>query len=110
MQDGGGRLGFAEEAMPGPIPGRDFRTHDLESNEAFELRIFGLKHDPHAPLAQHLEHTIRAKPAQLTGSARRGEYAAPIRGTLTDGALPGYRALLPDSRFIGFRGSLHRTL
>ena len=67
------RAGLAQEPSPRPIAVGLKRTDQLDRDDAIELRVEALEHDPHPAAAEDAEDLVMGNPAQAVGAGRRGE-------------------------------------
>src|SRR5262245_38790527 len=89
----GGAARLAQEAVDVLALADDHRPRDLEGDDAIELRVAGLPHDPHAALAQRCDQLEAAEPAAFTRGAGDGR---PILDA--EGAIAGRAAHLGAGR------------
>ena len=65
--DGRGRLRLAGEPPPRGLIGRPLRRQRLDRHVSVQRRVVPLVDDPHRPLADPVDHLVRAEPAEVVG-------------------------------------------
>ena len=78
--DGGGRLGFPQEALAGGEAGTTSRQQHFQSHRATQLDVLRSKNDAHAPGTQNAQDAVGPQPAHLSGPLRGPQRRVNLRG------------------------------
>ncbi len=73
VADRRGRPRLAGEPPPGRGHGRQLRRHHLDGHQPVQGRVVRLEHDPHAPLADDLDHLVLRHGAEQARPRRRAQ-------------------------------------